>query len=70
MEIKAGFSSCVIEKDVIVNFMLFEHCVLLIFKAPVAETSIYHVLKIVFLQSTVNRLSVDALLVHHYRPWR
>jgi hypothetical protein len=34
------------------------------FKALVAETWIYHGLKIVFLESAVHRLSVDALLVY------
>jgi hypothetical protein len=36
------------------------------FKAPVAETRIYHVLKIIFLESTVHKLSIDDLLVYHY----
>jgi hypothetical protein len=35
------------------------------FKAPVAETWIYASLKIVFLESTVHKLSVDDLFVHH-----
>ena len=35
------------------------------FKAPVAETRIYAGLKIIFLESTVHRLSVDALFVHY-----
>jgi hypothetical protein len=34
------------------------------FKVLVAETWIYNGLKIVFLESAVNRLSVDALLVY------
>ena len=39
MEINAGFSRCVIEKDVKVNIICcFEPYVLLNFKAPVAET--------------------------------
>ena len=42
----------------------FEHCVLLNFKASAAETGIFHGLKIVFLESTVRRLSVDSLLVY------
>ena len=42
----------------------FEPDVLLNFKAPVAETSIYAGPKIVFLESTVHRLSVNALLVY------
>jgi hypothetical protein len=40
--------------------------ILLNFKAPVAETWIYHGLKIVFLESSVDKLSIDALLVNHY----
>jgi hypothetical protein len=36
------------------------------FKASAAETGIYHGLKIVFLESTVNKLSIDALFVYHY----
>jgi hypothetical protein len=42
----------------------FEPDVLLNFKVPVAETCIYAGLKIVFLESNVHRLSVDALLVY------
>jgi hypothetical protein len=44
----------------------FEPCVLLYFKAPVAETWIYHGLKIIFLESTVHKISIDALFVYHY----
>ena len=40
--------------------------VLLNFKARVAETWIYHGLKIIFLESTVHKLSIDALFVYHY----
>jgi hypothetical protein len=36
------------------------------FQAPVAETWIYHSLKIVFVESTVHKLSIDALFVYHY----
>ena len=62
---KAGYSRCMIEKDVKVNIICgFEPCVLLNFKASAAETGIYHGLKIVFLQSTVHELSIDALLVY------
>ena len=43
----------------------FEPDVLLNFKAPVAETRIYHGLKIVFLESVVQKLSIDALFVYH-----
>jgi hypothetical protein len=35
------------------------------FKAFVAETRTWASLKIVFLESTVHRLSVDASFVHH-----
>ena len=42
----------------------FEPDVLLNFKASVAETSTYAGPKIVFLESTVHRLSVNALLVY------
>ena len=42
----------------------FEHCVLLNFKASAAETGIFHGLKIVFLETTVHKLSVDSLLVY------
>jgi hypothetical protein len=49
----------------------FEQCVLLNFNASAAEIGIYHGLKIVFLESTVHRLSVDALLVSQEdSPWR
>jgi hypothetical protein len=66
MKIKAGYSRCIIEKDVKVNIMLqFEPDVLSNFKDPVAETWIYHGLKIVFLESTVHKLSIDALFVYH-----
>ena len=44
----------------------FEPDVLLNFKAHVAETLIYHGLKIVLLESTVHKLSIDVLLVYHY----
>jgi hypothetical protein len=42
----------------------FEPDVLLNFKVPVAETWIYAGLKILVLESTVHKLSVDALLVY------
>jgi hypothetical protein len=45
----------------------FERYVLLNFKAAVAKTWTYHVLKIVFLESTFNRLSFDASFLHYYR---
>jgi hypothetical protein len=34
------------------------------FKASAAETGIFHGLNIVFVESTVNRISVDALVVY------
>jgi hypothetical protein len=43
----------------------FERYVLLNFKAAVAKTWTYHVLKIVFLESTFNRLSVEASPLHN-----
>jgi hypothetical protein len=48
-----GFGLFRIKPDVLLNF-----------KVRVAETWIYAGLKIVFLESTVHRLSVDALLVY------
>jgi hypothetical protein len=42
----------------------FEPDVLLNFKVPLAETLNYAGLKVAFLESTVHRLSVDALLVY------
>jgi hypothetical protein len=39
--------------------------VLLNFKASAAETGINHGLKIIFLESTVHKLSTNALLVYH-----
>jgi hypothetical protein len=42
----------------------FEPCVLLNFKASAAETGIFHGLKIAFLESTVNKLSTNDLLVY------
>ena len=57
---------CIIEKDVKVNIICgFEPCVLLNFKASAAETGIYHGLKTIFLESTVDKLSINALLVYH-----
>ena len=44
----------------------FEPDVLSNFKALVAEIRIWASLKIVFLESTVHKLSVDASFVHHY----
>ena len=67
VEIKSRFSSCVIEKDVKVNIIYARVRVRAVsnFKAPVAETRIYAGLKIIFLESTVHRISVDALFVHY-----
>ena len=42
----------------------FEPDVVLNFKATAAETGIFHGLKIEFLESTVHRLSTNALLVY------
>jgi hypothetical protein len=42
----------------------FEPDVLLNFKVPVAETCIDAGLRVLFLESTFHRLSVDALLVY------
>ena len=44
----------------------FEPDVVLNFKVPVAETLINAGLKMVFLESRVHRLSVDALLVYYW----
>ena len=67
VDIKASFSSCVIEKDVKVNIMRFRTLCSIEFQGScmVAKTRIYHGLKIVFLESTVNRLSVDASFLHN-----
>jgi hypothetical protein len=46
--------------------MLFRAWCSIDFKAPVAEIWICHGLKIVFLESTVHKLSIDALFVYHY----
>jgi hypothetical protein len=45
--------------------LYFEPDVILNFKAAVAETWIYHFLKIIFLESKVHMISTDALLVYH-----
>jgi hypothetical protein len=65
---KAGYSSCIIEKDVGKLILCgFEPDVLSNFKASgsAAETGIYHGLKIVSLESTVHKLSTNDLLVYH-----
>jgi hypothetical protein len=36
------------------------------FKASAAETGTFHGLKTIFLESTVHKLSTNALLVYHY----
>ena len=61
---KAVYFKCIIEIPWKLILCGFEHCVLLNFKASAAETGIFHGLKIVFLESTVRRLSVDSLLVY------
>jgi hypothetical protein len=38
----------------------------LILKANVAETWNYHGLKMIFLESTVHKHSIDAIFVYHY----
>ena len=38
---------------------------LLNFKASAAETGIFHGLKTIFLESTVHKLSTNALLLYH-----
>jgi hypothetical protein len=45
--------------------LYFEPDVILNFKAPVAETWIYHGLKIIFLESTFHKFSNDPLFVYH-----
>ena len=61
---KAGYSRCIIEKDVKVNIMRFRTLRSIEFKASAAETGIYHGLKIAFLESTVHMLSTNDLLVY------
>jgi hypothetical protein len=52
---KAGYSRCIIEKDVKINIICgFVPCVLLNFKASAAETGIFHGLKTKFLECTVH----------------
>jgi hypothetical protein len=46
--------------------MLFRTWCSIEFQGPVAETWIYHGLTILFLESTVHKLSIAALLVYHY----
>ena len=74
LDIKTSFYSSVIENDVKVNIMPFRTLSsigVLNFKSPVAETLIWASLKIVFLESMINRLSVDSLPVHHMpSAWR
>jgi hypothetical protein len=63
---KAGYSRCIIEKDVGKLILCgFEPEVLLNFKASAAETGIYHGLKTIFLESTIHKLSINVLLVYH-----
>ena len=54
------------EKDVKVNIMRFRTLrYLLNFEASAAETRIFHGLKTIFLESTVHKLSTNALLLYH-----
>ena len=60
----AGYSRCIIEKDVKVNIMRFRILRSLNFKASAAETGICHDLKIAFLESTCQKLCSNDLLVY------
>ena len=63
---KASYSRYIIEKDVKVNIMRFRTLrYLLNFKASAAETGIFHGLTTIFLESTVHKLSTNALLLYH-----
>jgi hypothetical protein len=62
---KAGYSRCIIEKDVKVNIMRFRTLRSIEFQGSAAETGICHGLEAIFLESTVHKLSTDALLVYH-----
>ena len=65
LEIKSKFSSCVIEKDVKANIFSVSNLMIYWTSRPIAaKTIIYHGLKIIFLESTGNSLSVDASLLH------
>ena len=65
LDIKSKFSSCVIEKDVKTNIFSVSNLIIYWTSRPLAAKSgMYHGLKIIFLKSTVNRLSVDASLLH------
>ena len=65
LDIKSKFSSCVIEKDVKANIFSVSNLMIYWTSRPLAaKTRIYHGLKIIFLESTVNRLSVNASLLH------
>ena len=64
MDIKSKFSSCVIEKDVKVNIMLFRTLCCIEFQDSCSRILNLGQYEIVFLESTVNRLSVDASLLH------
>ena len=62
----AGIPKCIIRKNPWKLILrCFEPYLLLNFKAPVALTWIWADLNIVFLESTVYRLSDDALYLHH-----
>ena len=64
VDIKSKFSSCVIEKDVKVNIMLFRTLCSIEFQDSCSRILNLGQYEIVFLESTVNRLSVDASLLH------
>ena len=65
LDIKSKFSSCVIEKDVKANIFSVSNLMIYWTSRPLAaKTRIYHGLKIILLESTVNRLSVNASLLH------
>jgi hypothetical protein len=61
---KAGYSRCIIEKDVKVNIMRFRTLRSIEFQASAAETGICHGLKIAFLESTGHKRSTNDLFVY------
>ena len=61
---KAGYSRCIIEKDVKVNIMRFRTLRSIEFQGSAAETRNFHGLKITFSESTVHKLSSNDLLVY------
>jgi hypothetical protein len=66
VEIKTGFSRCLMENDVKVNIicMLFRTLCFIEFEAPCSRNLNGSRSKIVFLESPIHILSMDALLVH------